>query len=65
MYGGGILLFAGLSLVFGATALVLTVALALLWRAKSAAEERVLVVRFPEYDAYRSRTPRRFFPWVY
>ncbi len=57
MYGGGILLFAGLSLVFGATALVLTVALALLWRAKSAAEERVLVVRFPEYD--------RFFPWVY
>jgi protein-S-isoprenylcysteine O-methyltransferase Ste14 len=65
MYGGGILAFAGVSLVFGVTALVLTAALALLWRAKSAAEEKVLVERFPEYEAYRDRTPRRFFPWIY
>jgi protein-S-isoprenylcysteine O-methyltransferase Ste14 len=65
MYGGGILFFAGLSLVFSITALVLTAALALLWRGKSAAEERVLVRRFPEYDAYRRRTRRRFLPGLY
>jgi len=65
MYGGGILFFAGLSLVFSVTAFLLTVALALLWRGKSAAEERVLVARFPEYDAYRRRTQRRFLPGIY
>jgi protein-S-isoprenylcysteine O-methyltransferase Ste14 len=65
MYGGGILLFAGISLVFSITALVLTIALAILWRAKSGVEERVLAARFPEYDSYRLRTPRRFFPGIY
>ena len=65
MYGGGILLFAGISLAFSVTALALTGALAVLWRAKSAAEERVLVQLFPEYEGYRSRTPRRFLPWIY
>jgi protein-S-isoprenylcysteine O-methyltransferase len=65
MYGGGVLFFAGLSLLFSVTALLLTVALALLWRGKSAAEERVLVARFPEYDAYRRRIQRRFLPGIY
>jgi protein-S-isoprenylcysteine O-methyltransferase Ste14 len=65
MYGGGILFFAGLSLVFSVTALLLTAALALLWRGKSAAEERVLVRRFPDYDAYRHRMRRRFLPGIY
>jgi protein-S-isoprenylcysteine O-methyltransferase Ste14 len=65
MYGGGILLFSGLSFIFSVTSLLLTAALAVLWRAKSGVEERALVERFPEYDAYRARTPRRFFPWVY
>jgi protein-S-isoprenylcysteine O-methyltransferase Ste14 len=65
MYGGGILFFAGLSLLFSVTALVVTAALALLWRGKSAAEERVLGQRFPEYDAYRRRTRRRFVPGPY
>jgi protein-S-isoprenylcysteine O-methyltransferase Ste14 len=65
MYGGGILLFAGLSLVFSITSLLLCAGLALLWRAKSAVEERELVQRFPEYEAYRARTPRRFLPWIY
>ena len=32
---------------------------------KSAVEERALIARFPEYEAYRSRTPRRFWPGVY
>jgi protein-S-isoprenylcysteine O-methyltransferase Ste14 len=65
MYGGGILLFAGVSLFFSIPALALTAALATLWRAKSAAEERVLLQRFPDYDAYRRRTPRRFLPGIY
>jgi protein-S-isoprenylcysteine O-methyltransferase Ste14 len=65
LYGGGILLFAGASLAFSISALALTAALAVLWRAKSAVEERVLVTRFPGYEAYRLRTPRRFLPFVY
>ena len=65
MYGGGILLFGGLSLGFSVPALALTVGLAVLWRAKSAVEERVLALRFPDYDAYRRRTPRRFVPGIY
>jgi protein-S-isoprenylcysteine O-methyltransferase Ste14 len=65
MYGGGIVFFAGLSLVFGVTALVLTAALAALWRGKSAVEERWLATRFPDYDAYRRRIPRRFLPRIY
>jgi protein-S-isoprenylcysteine O-methyltransferase Ste14 len=65
MYGGGILLFAGFSLVFSIPALVLTAALAILWRAKSGAEERALAQRFRDYDAYRRRTPRRFLPGIY
>jgi protein-S-isoprenylcysteine O-methyltransferase Ste14 len=65
LYGGGILFFAGVSLARSVPALVLTLGLALLWRAKSIAEERFLVGRFPEYEAYRRRTPRRFLPGVY
>jgi protein-S-isoprenylcysteine O-methyltransferase Ste14 len=65
MYGGGILCFAGLSLAFSVSALVLTAALAALWRNKSAVEERWLAARFPDYDAYRRRTSRRFLPGVY
>jgi protein-S-isoprenylcysteine O-methyltransferase Ste14 len=65
LYGGGILLFAGVSLAFSISALVLTAALAVLWRAKSGVEERALARRFPDYEAYRRRTPRRFLPFVY
>jgi protein-S-isoprenylcysteine O-methyltransferase Ste14 len=65
MYGGGLLFFAGLSLVFSISALALTAALALLWPGKSAVEERVLSQRFPEYDAYRRRIRRRFLPGIY
>jgi protein-S-isoprenylcysteine O-methyltransferase Ste14 len=65
MYGGGLLFFAGLSLVFSISAFVLTAALALLWHGKSAAEERVLSQRFPAYDAYRRRIRRRFLPGIY
>jgi protein-S-isoprenylcysteine O-methyltransferase Ste14 len=65
MYGGGLLFFAGLSLVHSITALGLTLALGVLWRAKSSVEERNLLARFPDYALYRARTPRRFFPLLY
>ncbi|MBA3734162.1 MAG: isoprenylcysteine carboxylmethyltransferase family protein [Actinobacteria bacterium] len=65
MYGGGILLFAGISLAYSISALVLSAALAALWRAKSAVEERELVARFPGYEEYRLRTSRRFLPFLY
>jgi protein-S-isoprenylcysteine O-methyltransferase Ste14 len=65
MYGGGLLFFTGLSLTFSVAALVVTVALAVLWRGKSAVEERLLSKRFPDYESYRRRTPSRFLPRIY
>ena len=56
MYVGGVLLTAGLSLVFSAWGLLLTAALALLWVGKARLEERLLAERFPGYGDYRRRT---------
>jgi len=63
-YGGGLLLFAGISLALGLLGLVGTAALALVWWRKSKLEESVLAARFPAYAAYRERVRHRFFPWV-
>jgi protein-S-isoprenylcysteine O-methyltransferase Ste14 len=65
MYGGALLFLAGISLAYSITSLALTVALAMLWRAKSAVEERILGMRFPGYAAYRLRTRYRFWPYIY
>jgi protein-S-isoprenylcysteine O-methyltransferase Ste14 len=56
IYVGGILFFAGLSLVLSVWGLALTAGLAGFWIAKARLEERHLVARFPEYAAYRRRT---------
>jgi protein-S-isoprenylcysteine O-methyltransferase Ste14 len=56
IYVGGVLFFAGLSLVFSVWALVLTALLAAFWIAKARLEERHLVARFPEYADYRRKT---------
>jgi protein-S-isoprenylcysteine O-methyltransferase Ste14 len=56
IYVGGVLFFAGLSLVFSVYGLVLTVVLAVFWIAKARLEERHLIGRFPEYADYRRRT---------
>jgi protein-S-isoprenylcysteine O-methyltransferase Ste14 len=64
MYGGGLLFFAGGSLVRSTPALVLTVALAVLWWRKTVVEERRLSARYDGYEAYRRRTPRRFLPFL-
>jgi protein-S-isoprenylcysteine O-methyltransferase Ste14 len=56
IYVGGILFFAGLSLVFSVYGLVLTAVLAAFWIAKARLEERLLSERFPRYAEYRRRT---------
>ena len=65
MYGGLIVFLVGISLAYSITSLALTLVLAVLWRAKSAAEERMLLERFPDYAPYRRRTRHRFWPYVY
>jgi protein-S-isoprenylcysteine O-methyltransferase Ste14 len=65
IYSAGLLLFGGVSLVFSPAALVGTVALALLWAAKSAVEERFLLARYPGYAEYASRVRHRLVPRVY
>jgi protein-S-isoprenylcysteine O-methyltransferase Ste14 len=64
MYGGALLFFAGMSLVWSVPSSVLTLALGVLWWRKSIAEERRLAERYPDYEVYRSHTPRRFVPYV-
>jgi protein-S-isoprenylcysteine O-methyltransferase Ste14 len=64
IYGGGLLLFTGISLSLGLLGLVGTAALAVVWWRKSDYEEGVLEARFPAYAAYRARVRRRFLPWL-
>jgi protein-S-isoprenylcysteine O-methyltransferase Ste14 len=56
IYVGGIMFFAGLSLVFSVYGLVLTAVLAAFWIAKARLEERLLSERFPQYAEYRRKT---------
>jgi protein-S-isoprenylcysteine O-methyltransferase Ste14 len=56
IYVGGVLVLAGLSIVFSAWGLALTAVLAVFWVAKARLEERHLLERFPEYADYRRRT---------
>jgi protein-S-isoprenylcysteine O-methyltransferase Ste14 len=66
IYGGALLLAAGWSLLF-ATPLggAFTILLAAFFELKARREERWLVERYPEYEAYRARTRRRFVPWLF
>jgi protein-S-isoprenylcysteine O-methyltransferase Ste14 len=65
IYGGGILFFMGWALFASPAALVGVLALAVLWDRKARFEERLLAERYPGYDDYRRRTPRRLVPFVY
>jgi protein-S-isoprenylcysteine O-methyltransferase Ste14 len=65
VYSGGILVFAGISLVLSPWALAGTAALGVLWALKARVEERFLVARYPEYAAYRTRTKYRIVPYLY
>ena len=62
MYGGLLVLFAGVSLARSLPALVVVAALTALWWRKSVEEERRLARTFPGYEDYRRRTPHRFLP---
>jgi protein-S-isoprenylcysteine O-methyltransferase Ste14 len=66
MYGGGILIAAGWSILFGSVVGgILTVGLALLFELKSRREEAWLVDHYAGYPEYRDRTRRRFLPFVW
>jgi protein-S-isoprenylcysteine O-methyltransferase Ste14 len=66
MYGGGILVALGWSVLTGSVVgLILTVALALYFELKSRREERWLVDRYAGYAEYRRQTPRKFVPFVH
>ena len=66
MYGGGIVLALGWSVLFASVVgLVLTAVLAVFFELKARREEAWLVDHYPEYEAYRRRTPRRLLPWLY
>ncbi|MGH3136332.1 MAG: methyltransferase family protein [Gaiellaceae bacterium] len=65
VYSGGVLFFAGISLVLSLWALVATAALAVLWALKARVEERFLRERYPAYDEYCSRTRYRLVPFLY
>jgi protein-S-isoprenylcysteine O-methyltransferase Ste14 len=66
MYGGGILLALGWSLLFASPlGLVLTLALAVFADLKSRREERWLAAAYPGYAAYRARTRRRLIPFLW
>jgi protein-S-isoprenylcysteine O-methyltransferase Ste14 len=65
VYSGGILSFAGVSLILSPVALAVTVVLAIVWALKVQVEERFLRVAYCDYAAYCARTPARLVPFVY
>ena len=65
IYGGSMLVALGWSLLSSPLALFATAILALLFELKSRHEESMLVVRFPEYEAYQRRVRWRFVPGVH
>lgn len=65
IYGAIILGFVGLSIKGGnVLAFGLSLLLVPFFFAKTRHEERLLTVRFPEYDAYRNRVRFRVLPWI-
>ena len=65
IYGGSMLVALGWSLLSSPLALFATAILALLFELKSRHEESMLMVRFPEYEAYQRRVRWRFVPGVH
>jgi protein-S-isoprenylcysteine O-methyltransferase Ste14 len=64
IYGGLLLVGAGVSLACSPLALLPTAALLAVFELKSRREELWLSERYPGYARYRERTSRRFLPWV-
>lgn len=64
IYGGALLVFAGIGLVSSVWSLLGSLVLAAIWVAKSRVEEQRLLERFPGYAAYRERVRWRFLPFL-
>ena len=64
-YTGAAAFLAGLSLAFSQLALVLTLALAVVWALKAVVEERFLAEAHPEYAEYALRTRFRLVPYLF
>ncbi len=63
IYGGLMLAALGWSLLTSSlAALVISGSLVVFFFLKARREEELLAERFPDYEEYRRRTPRRFFP---
>jgi protein-S-isoprenylcysteine O-methyltransferase Ste14 len=65
IYGGLMLVTVGWSLMSSLLAVFATALLAILFELKARHEESMLLVRFPEYEAYRRQVRRRFVPGVH
>jgi protein-S-isoprenylcysteine O-methyltransferase Ste14 len=66
MYGGGILVALGWSILFGSVAgVVLTAVLAVFFELKARREEAWLLDHYPGYASYREQTPQKLLPFVY
>jgi protein-S-isoprenylcysteine O-methyltransferase Ste14 len=65
IYSGGALFFVGYGLAFSPWALVLAIALTVVWGLKAVVEERFLSAHYPSYAAYCSRTRHRLVPFLY
>jgi protein-S-isoprenylcysteine O-methyltransferase Ste14 len=66
MYGGGILVAAGWSLIFASVlGGLLTLVLAILFELKARREEAWLVEHYEPYAEYRRQTRRKLIPYVY
>ncbi len=65
IYLGGLGVFVGYSLLTSVSALVLTLALFMLWVGKVRVEEELLERSYDDYEAYRQRVRRRLVPFVY
>jgi len=65
IYGGLVLAALGWALLTASVAaLVLALATLPFFLLKAAREERYLLERFPAYEEYRQRVPRRLLPWL-
>jgi protein-S-isoprenylcysteine O-methyltransferase Ste14 len=65
MYGGGILVGLGWALIHAnVLTLILTAGLAVFFDVKSRREERMMLLQFPDYAAYRERV-KKLIPFVY
>lgn len=66
MYGGGILIALGWTVIFASpVGLFWTVVLALFLNVKAEREEAWLREQLPGYEDYREQTPRKLLPFIY